>query len=66
MRSSSVSNSGSGEPLLRKAFRYGLEINGIGLVIQDNYCWVDVRCTKSGSVSGYCDGGHNDPIFDIL
>lgn len=47
-------------------FHYGLEINGIGLVIQDNYCWVDVRCTKSGSVSGYCDGGHNDPIFDIL
>ena len=47
-------------------FHYGLEINGVGLVIQDNNCWVDVRCTKNGSVSGYCDGGHNDPIFDIL
>ncbi len=47
-------------------FHYGLEINGVGLVIQDNYCWVDIRCTKNGSVSGYCDGGHNDPIFDIM
>lgn len=47
-------------------FHYGLEINGIGLVIQDNNCWVDVRRTKSGSTSGYCDGSHNDPIFDIL
>ncbi len=47
-------------------FHYGLEINGIGLVIQDNNCWVDARCTKNGSVSGYCDGGHKDPIFDIL
>lgn len=47
-------------------FHYGLEINGIGLVIQDNNCWVDARCTKNGSVSGYCDGEHKDPIFDIL
>lgn len=47
-------------------FHYGLEINGVGLVIQDNNCWVDVRCTKNGSTSGYCDGGHDDPIFDIL
>lgn len=47
-------------------FHYGLEINGIGLVIQDHNCWVDIRCTKNGYVKGYCDGAHGDPIFDIL
>ena len=47
-------------------FHYGLEINGVGLVIQDKHCWVDARCTKNGSVTGFCDGGHKDPIFDIL
>lgn len=40
-------------------FHYGLEINGIGLVVQDNYCWVDARCSKSGTVKGYMDADHN-------
>ena len=40
-------------------FHYGLEIDGIGLVIQDNYCWVSARCTKSGTVVGYMDGNHS-------
>lgn len=40
-------------------FHYGLEIQGVGLVIQDNYCWVDARCSKSGTVKGYMDGGHD-------
>lgn len=40
-------------------FHYGLEIQGVGLVIQDNYCWVDVRCSKNGTVKGYMDAGHD-------
>lgn len=40
-------------------FHYGLEIDGIGLVIQDNYCWVSARCTKNGTVVGYMDGNHS-------
>ncbi|MCI6813002.1 MAG: hypothetical protein MR922_11490 [Lachnospiraceae bacterium] len=40
-------------------FHYGLEIQGVGLVIQDNYCWVDARCSKTGTVKGYMDADHN-------
>lgn len=40
-------------------FHYGLEIQGVGLVIQDNYCWVDARCSKNGTVKGYMDADHN-------
>lgn len=36
-------------------FHYGLEIQGVGLVIQDNYCWVDARCSKTGTVKGCMD-----------
>lgn len=40
-------------------FHYGLEIDGIGLVIQDNYCWVSARCSKDGTFVGYMDGNHS-------
>lgn len=40
-------------------FHYGLEVQGVGVVIQDNYCWVDARCSKTGTVKGYMDADHN-------
>ena len=35
-------------------FHFGIEYQGVGLVIQDYYVTIDARCTVNGVTSGYC------------
>jgi hypothetical protein len=34
-------------------FNFGIEVEGVGIVVQDVNCWVDARCTYNGLTTGY-------------